>query len=108
MVAENLGAQDKWGTEHRDPVVLFHDHARQRSGQALPRAPFEQPGIVLAGEEVVERGAVHAARHQLAVGVVDLDGQVVHGRVLLEGGAAPLELEDGHRLFRHRSSSPGP
>ena len=100
--------ENERGTDHRDPVLLFDDdrRARSRSAQAPLRACGEHPRATTLGEKVEQRCAIHGSRHETPIGAVDLDGQVVDGRVLLERDPAAIELKDGDVQICQRGLPP--
>ena len=103
-------AEDERGPDHRDPVLLFDDDRRGRTGlaQALERTRREQGGPLPAGEEIEQRGAIDGGRHDVSIRAVDLDGQTVGCGVLFEGRPAAIELKDRRRVHLGHGQRPPP
>ena len=99
----DLAGESERGPDHGEPVLLFDDDrcARIRLAQALVHASDEHPRTTTPREEVEQHRAIHGSRHWTPIDVVDLDGQMVEHRPLLEGRSAAIELEDAHVKLGH-------
>ena len=102
----DLTGEDQRRANNGETVMLLDDdrQPRVRLAQALSRAGGEHPRAVPLRKEVERRCAMDGSRHPTSIGAIDLHGQMVGGRVLLESRSASIELEDGDVRRCHRAT----